>query len=152
LIAFFIKNEQHIIMDQDKYCKSRRLKRVQERKRQYLKEKARKKREKWLPEGVDYKPSYRKPKNGFQGPDENIDNDNDYNGCDANYNYLCQQWHDFDRMKKKQVAAEKFEEDIARRLELTRRYEVAQARYSEFNTPSDEYYLMYQSKSSHSLS
>jgi hypothetical protein len=124
-------------MDQDQYRKTQKPKRLNSSRRRYLKEKARKKREKWLPEGVDYKPSNRRSKNVDQGANEITDNDN--NGLYDNYTELCEQWHESDRRDKKQAAADKFKEEKERELELHRKYEVAQARLAEFSYPYDDY-------------
>ena len=125
-------------MDQDQYKKIQKPKRVQERRRLYLREKSHNKRVKWLPEGVDYKPSNRRSKNLDQGADEITDNDNEYNGWYVYYTELCEQWHESDRREKKQAAADKFEAEIMRKRQLARRYEVAQARYAELNGISDD--------------
>jgi len=124
-------------MDQDQYRKTQKPKRLNSSRRRYLKEKARKKREKWLPEGVDYKPSNRRSKNVDQGANEITDNDS--NGYIGLYEYLCEQWHESDRRDKKQAAADKFEAEIMRQRELHRRYEIAQARLAEFSYPYDDY-------------
>jgi len=110
-------------MNPDQYTKTQKPKRSIESRRRYLKEKNQKKRTKWLPEGVSYKPTNRKTKN-IENNDDIIDElDDDHMDY---YSYLCKQWHTADRINKRQAILDKAEAEKYRQLRLIQRYERAQ--------------------------